>query len=300
MNPLKIFLRPEYLFRPRQILHRLKRVYQAPKPSGEIVVLPWGDSIKVFTNEIIGSGIWCYGVFDLIVGEAILRLLDKGETALDIGANIGQFSTLMARRVGLNGKVFSFEPHSDLYHELVTNCSLYINIQKTLRAHNSALGKNSGSGTLIIPKEFGGNRGTSKVGTDGPKDGDTFKIKIETLDEVCEALRSIGVCKIDVEGHEAEVLKGAARTLRQKKIRDIIYEDVGLANKELRAILIEAGYTIFSLHTDIIKPRISALAEKKPFKKGQEGENFVATLEPDRAIRRFNAVGWKTLRKLQP
>jgi FkbM family methyltransferase len=300
MNPLKIFLRPEYLFRPRQILHRLKRVYQAPKPSGEIVVLPWGDSIKVFTNEVIGSGIWCYGVFDLIVGEAILRLLDKGETALDIGANIGQFSTLMARRVGLNGKVFSFEPHSDLYHELVTNCSLYINIQKTLRAHNSALGKNSGSGTLIIPKEFGGNRGTSKVGTDGPKDGDTFKIKIETLDEVCEALRSIGVCKIDVEGHEAEVLKGAARTLRQKKIRDIIYEDVGLANKELRAILIEAGYTIFSLHTDIIKPRISALAGKKPFKKGQEGENFVATLEPDRAIRRFNAVGWKTLRKLQP
>jgi FkbM family methyltransferase len=300
MNPLKIFLRPEYLFRPRQILHRLKRVYQAPKPSGEIVVLPWGDSIKVFTNEIIGSGIWCYGVFDLIVGEAILRLLDKGETALDIGANIGQFSTLMARRVGLNGKVFSFEPHSDVYHELVTNCSLYINIQKTLRAHNSALGKNSGSGTLIIPKEFGGNRGTSKVGTDGPKDGDTFKIKIETLDEVCEALRSIGVCKIDVEGHEAEVLKGAARALRQKKIRDIIYEDVGLANKELRAILIEAGYTIFSLHTDIIKPRISALAEKKPFKKGQEGENFVATLEPDRAIRRFNAVGWKSLRKLKP
>ena len=300
MNPLKIFLRPEYLFRPRQILHRLKRVYQAPKPSGEIVVLPWGDSIKVFTNEIIGSGIWCYGVFDLIVGEAILRLLEKGETALDIGANIGQFSTLMARRVGLNGKVFSFEPHSDLYHELVTNCSLYINTQKTLRAHNSALGKNSGSGTLIIPKEFGGNRGTSKVGTDGPKDGDTFKIKIETLDEVCEALRSIGVCKIDVEGHEAEVLKGAARTLRQKKIRDIIYEDVGLANKELRAILIEAGYTIFSLHTDIIKPRISALAGKKRFKKGQGGENFVATLEPDRAIRRFNAVGWKTLRKLQP
>lgn len=300
MNPLKIFLRPEYLFRPRQILHRLKRVYQAPKPSGETVVLPWGDSIKVFTNEIIGSGIWCYGVFDLIVGEAILRLLDKGETALDIGANIGQFSTLMARRVGLSGKVFSFEPHPDLYHELVANCSLYINIQKTLQAHNSALGKNSGSGTLIIPKEFGGNRGTSKVGTDGPKDGDTFKIKIEALDEACEGLRSIGVCKIDVEGHEAEVLKGAAKTLRQKKIRDIIYEDVSLANTELRAILVEAGYTIFSLHTDIIKPRISAFAENKPFKKGQEGENFVATLEPDRAIRRFNAVGWKTLRKLQP
>ena len=300
MNPLKIFLRPEYLFRPRQILHRLKRVYHTPKPSGEIVVLPWGDSIKVFTNEIIGSGIWCYGVFDLIVGEAILRLLDKGETALDIGANIGQFSTLMARRVGLNGKVISFEPHPDIYQELITNCSPAINIQKTLQAHNSALGKNSGSGVLIIPKEFGGNRGTSRVGTAWPKEEDTIKIKVETLDEECEELGSIGVCKIDVEGHEAEVLKGAVRTLQQKKIRDILYEDVGLANTELRTILVAAGYTIFSLHTDIIKPRISAITEKAPFKSGQEGENFLATLDPDRASRRFNGVGWKALRKVQP
>ncbi len=300
MNPLKIFLRPEYLFRPRQILHRLKRACHTPKTSGETVVLPWGDSIKVFTNEIIGAGIWCYGVFDLIVGEAILRLLDKGETALDIGANIGQFSTLMARRVGLNGKVVSFEPHPDIYHELITNCSLAINIQKTLQAHNSALGKNSGSGTLIIPKEFGGNRGASRMGTAGPKDEDTFKIKVETLDEECEALGFIGVCKIDVEGHEAEVFKGASKTLREKKIRDIIYEDVGLANTELQTMLLAAGYTIFSLHTDVIKPRISAFAEKAPFKRGQEGENFVATLDPDRAIRRFNGVGWKALRKLQP
>ena len=293
-------MRPEYLFRPRQILHRLRRVYQAPKTSGEIVVLPWGDPIKVFANEIIGSGIWCYGVFDLIVGEAILRLLDKGEIALDIGANIGQFSTLMARRVGLNGKVVSFEPHPDIYQELIANCGIAINIQKILDAHNSAVGRNSGSGTLIIPKEFGGNRGTSRVGTAGPKDGDTTKIKIETLDEVCEALGSIGVCKIDVEGHEVEVLKGAAKTLQEKKIRDIIYEDVGLANTELRTILVAAGYTIFSMHTDIIKPRISAIAEKVKFKIGQEGENFLATLDPDRAIRRFNGVGWKALRKVQP
>lgn len=297
MNPLKIFLRPEYLFRPRQILHRLKRVYQVPKPSGETVLLPWGDSIKVFTNEIIGSGIWCYGVFDLIVGEAILRLLDKGETALDIGANIGQFSTLMARKVGLNGKVFSFEPHPDLYHELASNCSSYINIQKTLRAHNSALGKNSGSGTLIIPKEFGGNRGTSRVGTAGPKDGDTFKIKIETLDEVCEALRSIGVCKIDVEGHESEVFKGASKTLEQKKIRDIIYEDVGFANTDLQQILTTAGYTIFSLHTDVLKPRLSPFLRKQPFKINQEGENFLATLDPVRAVDRFQGFGWRSLRK---
>jgi len=297
MNPLKIFLRPEYLFRPRQILHRLKRLYYTPKTEGEIVVLPWGDPIKVFPEEVIGSVIWCYGVLDLVVGEAIERLLDKGETALDIGANIGQFSTLMARKVGLKGKVISFEPHPDLYQELIANCRNGINIQKNLQTRNFALGQKSGEGTLVIPRHFEKNRGTSRMGTQENKNEDILRVKIETLDQMSETLGFIGVCKIDVEGYEAEVFKGASKVLQQKKIRDIIYEDIGLANTELQQILAAAGYTIFSLHTDILKPRLTPFLSRKPFKRNQEGENFLATLDPARAVSRFQAIGWRALRK---
>jgi FkbM family methyltransferase len=299
MNPLQIFLRPEYLFRPRQILHRLKRLYYTPKTEGEIVVLPWGDPIKVFPEEVIGSVIWCYGVLDLVVGEAIARLLDKGETALDIGANIGQFSTLMARQVGLNGEVFSFEPHPGLYQELIANCRNAIHFDKNLQPRNSALGQKSGEAALVIPKEFNGNRGISRIGERKNKNEDILSVKIETLDEVCQALALIGVCKIDVEGHEAEVLKGASKTLQQRKIRDIIYEDVGLANTELQGILTSAGYKIFSLHTDVFKPRLSPFLRKQRFKTNQEGENFLATLDPARAICRFRSFGWKALRKIR-
>jgi len=299
MNPLQIFFRPEYLFRPKQIIHRLRRLYYTPKAQGEIVVLPWGDSVKVFPHEVIGAGIWCYGVFDLVVAESVLRLLDSGETGLDIGANIGQLSTLMARRVGLKGRVLSFEPHPDIYQELIANCNPAINITKNLQASNTALGHNKGEGTLIIPNEFEGNRGTSRIGKQENKNEKTLAIKIETLDEICQPFAFIGVCKIDVEGHESEVFKGASKTLQQRKIRDIIYEDVGLANTELQQILAAAGYAIFSLHTDVLKPRLSPFLSKQPFKINQEGQNFLATLDPDRAVQRFQGFGWRALKKIR-
>jgi FkbM family methyltransferase len=297
MNPVKIFLRPEYLFRPKQIIHRLKRLYSTPKKNGETVILPWGDPIKVSPNEVIGAGIWCYGVFDLIVGEAIVRLLDKGETAFDIGANIGQFSTLMARRVGLGGKVLSFEPHPGIYQELITNCDAAINCKKILKSNNSALGQYKGEGTLAISTQFEENRGTSRIETGKSNGEKSFVVKIETLDDQCQALGAVGVCKIDVEGHETEVFKGGAKTLQQKKIRDIIYEDVERSNTELQSILLRAGYTIFSLHTDVLRPRISPFDSKRSFKTGQEGENFLATLDPGRAIHRFQRFGWEALKK---
>ena len=55
--------------------------------------------------------------FDLISCEAIWRLLDEGELALDVGANIGYMTSLMAARLGKNGRVIAFEPHPVLFQE---------------------------------------------------------------------------------------------------------------------------------------------------------------------------------------
>src|SRR5206468_7285715 len=68
MNPLKALTTPEYLFRPRQIAHRFKRAFRRrPLNEFELVHLPWGAAIRVRPAEVIGSNIWCYGVFDLSV-----------------------------------------------------------------------------------------------------------------------------------------------------------------------------------------------------------------------------------------
>ena len=118
MNPFKLFTMPQYLFRPRQILVRLKQAVAGPPPESAQVRLPWGDLITIRPRETIGALIWYYGVFDLVVTEAICRLLDPSEVALDIGANIGQMSSLMRYRTGRLGKVVSVEPHPELFAEL--------------------------------------------------------------------------------------------------------------------------------------------------------------------------------------
>ena len=122
MNLFKPLTTPEYLFRPRQIMHRFQRALRrGPLNEFEVVGLPWGSQLRVRPAEVIGSNIWCYGVFDLIVTETICRLLDESETALDIGANIGQMTILMRHKSGVRGNVIAFEPHPEIFSELRHN-----------------------------------------------------------------------------------------------------------------------------------------------------------------------------------
>ena len=73
--------------------------------------MPWGLQMQIRPNDYIGSCIWGRGIYDLGVSEAIWRLLDKDDLAIDVGANIGHMTGIMARRVGPKGAVIAFEPH---------------------------------------------------------------------------------------------------------------------------------------------------------------------------------------------
>src|SRR3569623_794508 len=114
MNLLKLFKQPEYFFRPRQVALKLGRTVRAHREF-EDVTLPWGATMRIRPGEHIGSRIWHRGVFDLVVLEAIARLIEPGESALDIGANIGQMTNLMSHRVGPKGRGLSFEPHPGVF-----------------------------------------------------------------------------------------------------------------------------------------------------------------------------------------
>src|ERR687886_1998553 len=101
--------KPEYFFRPTQLIQRLRQHLIHKTPSGEFekIRLPWGVDIRVRPTETIGSSICRLGVYDLTVSEVIWRLLEPGEQAVDVGANIGYMTSLMAARVGKTGNVTS-------------------------------------------------------------------------------------------------------------------------------------------------------------------------------------------------
>ena len=76
MNPLSCFRFPAYVYRPKQMLIRLRRQFQTPGESEE-VVLPWGHAFSVNPGEFIGRAIWTQGIFELNVcaGDALAACL---------------------------------------------------------------------------------------------------------------------------------------------------------------------------------------------------------------------------------
>jgi FkbM family methyltransferase len=293
-NIFNYLKRPEYVFRPRQVLRRFGRFGKAPE-AREVVELPWGASVKVHPRENVGSDIFHYGIFDRIVPEAIYRLADQGEWAVEIGANIGQNCSLMAYRTGSDGRVIAFEPHPEIFQELKGNLALWPEIiQRTIQLENVALGESSGEAWLGDGLEFDHNRGSASLCDPAAVSGRTFKVTLRQLDEYLPEPAKVGVCKIDVEGHELSVLKGASRALRRGAIRDVIFEDFTGMPSPVGTLLQEHRYTVFQLTASWWKPLLS---EVRPGVKPPEGFsfNYLATLDPERVKSKFQAGGWRCL-----
>src|SRR5207247_2560579 len=118
-----------------------------------------------------------------------------------------------------------FEPHPDIFAELKHNYERWPRAGfAPIQLESVALGKTTGETTLIMPKEFATNRGSAFL-RDGAAAENGINVPVRRLDDFLEGIERVGVCKIDVEGHELAVLEGAEQTLRRHGIRDIVFED---------------------------------------------------------------------------
>ena len=296
-NPIKFLAKPEYLLRPRQVLRRLARIWQ-PTPTQATVRLPWGAVVQVHTGDAVGSAIYYYGIFDKIVPEAIWRLSDQGETDVDAGANIGQNSSLMWSRVGCAGRVIAFEPHPEIFTELQSNRDRSRNPDTAqVQLENVALGETAGEAWLDEGEYFYRNRGTATLSPEA-RGGKGIKVKVRTLDEFLENIKQVGVCKIDVEGHELGVLRGAANTLKRRGIRDIVFEDFNPKPSPVTLLLVQHGFTLFELHETWLKPLLVPLNVARSASRPGFLFNYLATLDPARAVARFRSAGWHCLLNL--
>ena len=293
--------RPEYIFRPMQILRRLTREYSKSYNVIEEVTLPWGLKIRVRPYETIGSCIWRLGIYDLCVSESICRLLDPGECAVDVGANIGHMTSVMATRVGQTGKVIAFEPHPWIYKELNVNVRNWAKLSGMgkIITQNVALSDHCGDGLLNIPDDFEKNRGLATLISDKKKtgfNGRVCKVSLKTLDQVIGKTDRIGILKIDVEGHELEVLKGGVQLINRHAIRDIIFEETGQSPTPVTEFLENKGYNVFYLGQKILGLKVVPITD--PYVRGVgDAPNCLATVDPARTIARLSKKGWAVLRR---
>ena len=303
MNLLPYLIKPEYIYSPRKIFARMFCCKKQYTQGFVETNRPWGLRLRVRPNEVIGTSVLRLGVYDLVVSESLWRLLRAGGCALDIGANIGHMSSIMAARAGSTGTVHSFEPHPQVYQELDYNVHTWSDVPGVCRvhAHNFGLSDVNGEGIIEMPKSFDGNRGVAFVVSEGDAGasaaphGVRSPIQLRRLDDFWSGIgetRQIDVAKIDVEGHELSVLKGAAKLIGTGMIRDIIFEENRPYPTDVTDYLSAQGYSIHLLEKGLWGPLISLPVQGRPPRFPWEPPSYLATRDPARALRILKKKGW--------
>jgi FkbM family methyltransferase len=193
--------------------HRLKPMRRA-KPFDAVSDSRYGTMLYNPYDVYIGRSIGRYGEFAELEVQLLCQILRRGHTVVDAGANIGTHTLAFAKVVGARGVVHAFEPQRIVFQTLCANLSL--NRVHNVCVYHAALGADSGSACVPVPDydhpdNFGGF--TLNSSTNGEM------VPMLTIDQL--HLKQCHVIKIDVEGMEWEVLKGATQTIQ--RLRPILY-----------------------------------------------------------------------------
>jgi len=288
--------KPEFWYRPRQILSRCLYAMRTPPRGSKVsVTLPWG--LQIHCNPV-GRAISTQGLYDLVVSKTICRLLDSGELAIDVGANIGYMSGLMAWRSGPRGRVLAFEPSSAIRPTLMANLQQWKQdpALAPIDLHLSAVSDVTGTAVLRYPGAFAQNEGVASLELDHSV-GRTETVTCVTLDSVLDPSQKVGVMKIDVEGHELAVLKGARELLAAKRVRDIIFEEHRPWPSPVHKLLRESGYAVFRLSRTLTRlllvvPDGGSGSDQDPI---GVLPNYLATADAKRARQLLEQRGWRVL-----
>ncbi|EDP64095.1 methyltransferase [alpha proteobacterium BAL199] len=172
------------------------------------------------SNDMIGKCLDQFGEWSEMELSFLLRLLNPGDVAVDVGAHIGTFTIPFAKKVGPLGAVIALEAQRLVFQNLVAN--VVINRLSNVRAHHVVCGRESYFVELVENTgDETSNSGEYRVKPSARHQRNWYFTRAEPLDALLSRLPKLKLIKIDVEGFEQEVLAGAQHTLRH--LRPIIH-----------------------------------------------------------------------------
>jgi FkbM family methyltransferase len=160
-----------------------------------------------------------FGEYETEETRLINRLARPGMIALDIGANLGYFTLQMARLAGPAGRVHAFEPNPEMFARLQDNVRLNPALDDgRIACHKQALGEADADAEFFCPV-------AGREGVGGLKDiqrapvGKVIRVAVQPLDDFLAAQRvsRVDFVKMDIEGGELGVLRGASRMLAEQR-----------------------------------------------------------------------------------
>jgi FkbM family methyltransferase len=176
-------------------------------------------------SEGVDFAIYLFGSFEPDVVAACRRLCPEGGICLDVGANIGAHTLPLAALAGPQGKVHAFEPTDFAFQKLIRNLSLNPELSARVDPSQVFLGETlSRPVPEKVPAAWPLRAGPDLDPLHGGRAESLTGCRRDTLDDWM--LRTnparIDLLKLDVDGHEIEVLRGAERLLQTHRPRMIV------------------------------------------------------------------------------
>ena len=175
-----------------------------------------------------------------------------GDFVVEAGANVGFFTLMLARLVGPEGHVLTFEPDPQLHAILQRNISA--NGYSNITVRRTAVAEEPGEMTFFRASK---NQGDNRLFSHG-QDGATFPVTVVALDDELAGQPRVGLLKMDIQGAEALALKGLRDTLETRPPRLIMMEfwphgiaGMGEDPREVVESLVRSGYTVSALGEEI-------------------------------------------------
>lgn len=252
-NPLKT---SDKIFIARMLSAAVRTVRHLAGKSNPARVRRGGIRWELDLNEGIDFSIYLIGGFEPRTLKLYRKIVQPGQTVVDVGANIGSHTLPLAKRVGNGGIVAAFEPTAFAYRKLVANVALNPELSRRIVPLQTMLAGNRGAGLAPSlfsswPLEKSGDLHAAHKG----RRMDTSGAAVATMDDVLDRLGigPVDFIKIDVDGHEHEVLKGALQTLKSFRPALLMEFAPYLIEKEdfyeMVALLQNAGYRFFDANS---------------------------------------------------
>jgi FkbM family methyltransferase len=215
-------------------------VNPAPLFDGETAALKrcrHGLMLYLKRDQYVGRSLDLYGEFSELESELLLRYAPADGVVVDAGANIGAHTLALARAVGPRGVVVAAEPQRVVFQMLCANLAL--NEIRNVHAIHCALGAAAGRTTIpnldfTRENNFGGIAAGAERGE---------YVRVLSVDGL--ALPRLDLVKIDVEGWEAEVIRGAAAAIARH--RPVLYVEADRRDKAPALVeqMLGLGYALY-------------------------------------------------------
>lgn len=222
--------------------------------------LTWELDLK----EGIDLSIYLLGGFELRALRKYCELVRPGDTVVDIGANIGAHTLPLALLVGDTGRVLACEPTRYAYAKLRANIAANPPLAARITAHQIMLSSRVAD---RLPDAIYSSWPMASAGDlhelHQGRLMSTGGAAVSTLDELVNShrLSQIALIKLDVDGHEYEVLRGGLDTLRRLKptllveLAPYVHKDHQERFDDMLSLLWEAGYRLSDVATGRLLPR---------------------------------------------